>query len=83
MAAAVVDVATGSPLRGIRNVAGPDVFRLDELGRITLAAQGDGRTVVTDDQAGMFAAVSGDVLIAGPDARLAPTRYQDWVKRAH
>ncbi|WP_208862756.1 hypothetical protein [Micromonospora chersina] len=29
---AVVDVATGAPLNGIRNVAGPDVFALDELG---------------------------------------------------
>src|SRR5258705_427419 len=65
---AVVEVSTGTPLRGIRNVAGPDVFPLDELGRVTLAAQHDGRTVITDDQAGMFAAVTGDVLTAGPDA---------------
>src|SRR5512135_2812072 len=38
---AVVYVATGAPLQGIRNVAGPDVFPLDELGRITLAARHD------------------------------------------
>jgi uncharacterized protein YbjT (DUF2867 family) len=80
VADAVVDVCTGPPLQGIRNVAGPDVFRLDELGRTTLAAKHDNRTVVTDDQAGMFAAVTGDVLIAGPDAHLAPTRYQDWIR---
>ncbi|MEH1058475.1 NAD(P)H-binding protein [Micromonospora sp. CPCC 206171] len=79
---AVVDVATGTPLQGIRNVAGPDVFALDELGRITLAAQQDNRKVVTDDAAGMFAVVSGDVLIAGPDAHLAPTHYQDWMQSA-
>jgi uncharacterized protein YbjT (DUF2867 family) len=82
VAAAVAAVATGSPLGGIRNVAGPDVFRLDELGKVTLAAQGDDRPVVTDDQAGMFAAVDGDVLIGGPDVHLAPTRYQDWLKQA-
>jgi uncharacterized protein YbjT (DUF2867 family) len=82
VAAAVAAVAAGSPLGGIRNVAGPDVFRLDELGKVTLAAQGDNRPVVTDDQAGMFAAVDGDVLIGGPDAHLAPTRYQDWLKQA-
>ncbi|MFI6265252.1 SDR family oxidoreductase [Micromonospora sp. NPDC051006] len=82
VAAAVVDVATGAPLGGIRNVAGPDVYALDDLGRLTLAAQQDNRTVVTDDSAGMFAAVSGDVLIAGPDAHLAPTHYQDWMKSA-
>ncbi|TWG27143.1 uncharacterized protein YbjT (DUF2867 family) [Micromonospora palomenae] len=79
---AVVDVATGAPLQGIRNVAGPDVFALDDLGRVTLAAQQDNRKVVTDDTAGMFAAVTGDVLIAGPDAHLAPTHYQDWIQSA-
>jgi uncharacterized protein YbjT (DUF2867 family) len=30
---AVVEVSLGPPLMGIRNVAGPDVFRLDELAR--------------------------------------------------
>jgi uncharacterized protein YbjT (DUF2867 family) len=76
---AVVEVSVGEPLRGIRNVAGPDVFPLDELGKVTLAAKQDNRTVVTDDTAGMFAVVTGDVLIAGPDARLAPTHYRDWL----
>jgi uncharacterized protein YbjT (DUF2867 family) len=79
--AGVVEVATNAPLQGIREVAGPDVFSLDELGRITLSAQQDSRTVVTDDQAGMFAAITGDVLIAGPDAHLAPTHYQDWIHK--
>lgn len=76
----VVEVATGAPLRGIRDIAGPDVFTLDELGKITLEARGDTRTVITDDTAGMFAAASGDVLIAGPDAHLAPTHYRDWLR---
>ena len=80
---ALVEVSTGVPLQGIRNVAGPDVFSLDELGRLTLAVQHDGRTVITDDQAGMFAAVTGDVLTAGPDAHLAPTHYQDWIHKGH
>jgi uncharacterized protein YbjT (DUF2867 family) len=79
----VVEVAAGQPLNGIRNVAGPDVFPLDELGRVTVAEHRDERTVVTDDKAGMFASVSGDVLLAGPGTRLAPTHYQDWLQRAH
>jgi uncharacterized protein YbjT (DUF2867 family) len=83
VAAAVVDVATGNPLHGIRNIAGPDVFTLDDLGKLTLAAQHDNRTVVTDDTAGPLAAIGGDVLIAGPDAHLAPTHYQDWIQAAH
>jgi hypothetical protein len=41
VADAVVEVSTGPPLRGIRNLAGPDVFPLDELGRLTLAVRHD------------------------------------------
>ncbi|MYV54829.1 SDR family oxidoreductase [Streptomyces sp. SID3212] len=76
---AVAGVAAGPPLQGIRNIAGPDVLPLDELGRITLAAHPDGRGVVTDPTAGLFGAVQGDVLIARGDAHLAPTRYVDWL----
>jgi uncharacterized protein YbjT (DUF2867 family) len=81
VAGAVAGVSTGTALRGIWNVAGPDVFPLDELGRFTLAARQDNRTVITDDKAGTFAGVTGDVLIAGPDAHLAPTHYRDWTAR--
>ena len=90
---AVVEIALGPPLRGIRNVAGPDVFGLDELARITLAARRDDRRVITDDQAGMLAGLTGDELIAGPGTAhvalstlmagvaLEPTRYQDWIRQ--
>ncbi|MGC5310727.1 SDR family oxidoreductase [Micromonospora zamorensis] len=81
VAQAVADVTMGAPLKGIRNVAGPEVFALDELGRITLAARGDQRTVTTDDSAGMFAAVPGDVLIGSDDAVIAPTAYREWLGR--
>src|SRR5882757_4518963 len=64
VAATVAEIAAGSPLNGILDVAGPDVYPLDELGRITLSAQADARPVTTDETAGMFAAVHGDVLIA-------------------
>ncbi|MGW5555752.1 SDR family oxidoreductase [Micromonospora sp. NPDC003944] len=81
VAQAVAEVSMGAPLKGVRNVAGPDVFALDELGRITLAARGDQRTVTTDNGAGMFAAVSGDVLIGADDAVIAPTAYREWLSR--
>ncbi|MFF5808007.1 SDR family oxidoreductase [Streptomyces sp. NPDC012746] len=77
--AALAEVATGAPLNGTVDVAGPDVFALNGLGRLTLEARQDPRTVVTDEQAGMFAAVEGDVLTGGPDARPAPTSYKDWL----
>ena len=79
VAEAVADVSAGAPLQGTRNVAGPEVFRLDELGKITLAARGDHRTVVTDNTAGLFAAASGDALLAKDGAVIAKTTYRDWL----
>ncbi|MER7663317.1 NAD(P)H-binding protein [Streptomyces sp. NPDC096193] len=76
---ALADVATAPPLGGSVDVAGPDVFALDELGRLTLADRQDERTVVTDEQAGMFAATDDGVLVPGPGARLAATHYKDWL----
>ena len=83
VARAVAEVCAGAPLLGTRNIAGPDVFTLDRLGRITLSAHGDPRPVVVDDTAGLFAAVSGDALIAkdGDGAIIAEIAYQDWLAR--
>ncbi|MEU5380949.1 MULTISPECIES: SDR family oxidoreductase [unclassified Streptomyces] len=78
VAAAVAEVAAGAPLNGIHNITGPEIFPLDELGRITLSHKGDNRTVVTDPTAGMFGVVKGDVL-TDRNAHLAPTRYADWL----
>ncbi|WP_377267002.1 SDR family oxidoreductase [Peterkaempfera sp. SMS 1(5)a] len=76
---ALADTATGAPLNGTLEIAGPDVLPLDELGRVTLSARPDGRTVVVDESAGLFAAVPGDALTAPSGARLARTRYTDWL----
>ena len=81
VAQAVAEVSVDPQLRGTRSIAGPDVFALDELGRITLAAGGDHRTVVTDNSAGTFAAASGDALIAKDDTVIAKTSYQEWLAR--
>jgi len=80
VAGAVAEVAAGAPLNGTRDIGGPDVYTLDELGRITLDATGDRRHVVTDESAGLFALVKGDVLTAPEGAHLAATHYRDWLK---
>ena len=82
VADAIVEVALGAPAGGIVDVAGPEVFALDELGRLTLAARPDGRRVVTDPTAGLFAAVPGDAL-TDRGARLGPTHYRDWLAGRH
>ena len=81
VAQAVADVSVGAPLQGTRSIAGPQVFPLDELGKITLATHGDHRTVVIDNSAGMFAAVTGDALIAKDDTVIAKTTYREWLAR--
>jgi uncharacterized protein YbjT (DUF2867 family) len=81
VAQAVADVSVGTPLQGTRNIAGPEVYPLDELGRITLAAHGDHRTVITDTNAGMFATAPRDALIAKHGALIATTTYQEWLAR--
>jgi len=79
VAATVAEIASGTPPRHTLDLAGPDACPLDELGRITFRAKGDSRSVTTDDTAGMFAAVKGDVLTPKGGARIAPTRYTDWL----
>lgn len=80
VAAAVAEAAQGEPSNGIRNIAGPEVHRLDRLGELTLAAKPDGRTVVTDETAGLFAGMP-DVLTGDGTAHLASTRYEEWVEQ--
>lgn len=79
VARTVAEIAAGSPLGGTLDIAGPDVYPLDELGRFTLAVKPDGRAVTTDDEAGLFAVVHGGELTAPSGARVAPTHYADWL----
>ncbi|KUM80166.1 SDR family oxidoreductase [Streptomyces curacoi] len=81
VAAAVAEAAQGEPSNGVRDVAGPEVHRLDRLGELTLAAKPDGRTVVTDETAGLFAGMPDGVLVGDGTAHLASTRYEDWLMR--
>ncbi|MCO8270464.1 SDR family oxidoreductase [Actinoplanes sp. TRM 88003] len=77
----VAGVATTGSLDGVLEIAGPEVFPLDQLGRITLAARGDERPVVVDPTAaGMYSYVRGAALIAGDTAVLAETTYRQWLR---
>ncbi|OSP39215.1 MULTISPECIES: SDR family oxidoreductase [unclassified Streptomyces] len=80
VAAAVGRTAVGTPVNGVVEVAGPDVFQLDELIRKGLAAKNDPRTVVTDAHAPYFGAeLREDTLLPGADAHIAETRFGDWL----
>ncbi|MET9450210.1 SDR family oxidoreductase [Streptomyces cinerochromogenes] len=79
VAAAVAEAAQGEPVNGVREIAGPEVHGLDRLGEITLAMKPDGRTVVRDEAAGLFAGMP-DVLTGDDTTHLAATRYEDWLR---
>ena len=80
VAAGVGRVAAGEPLQGIREIGGPEQFRLDELVRKSLAVNGDPRKVVTDEQAGYYGVrLSERTLLPGPDAHLAKFTFEDWL----
>jgi uncharacterized protein YbjT (DUF2867 family) len=89
MAAAEVSAAvartavSGTPVGGVTEIAGPEVFGLDEWVRTVLTARSDPRQVVTDPRAPYFGAVPGpEDLLPGPGAQLAETRLADWLARA-
>ncbi|MFF4113295.1 SDR family oxidoreductase [Streptomyces sp. NPDC001714] len=80
VAAAVGRTAVGAPVNGVVEVAGPDVFQLDELIRQLLADKDDTRTVVTDPSAPYSGAeLEETTLVPGPDAHIAGTRFTDWL----
>jgi uncharacterized protein YbjT (DUF2867 family) len=82
VASALGRVSAGSALNGIVEIAGPDQFRLDELIRERLSANGDPRQVVTDPHAAYFGITPAErTLLPGDHARIAETRYEDWLSQ--
>lgn len=83
VSAAVARTAAGQPVGGITEIAGPEVFGLDEWVRRVLTARQDPREVVTDPAAPYFGAVPGAAdLLPGPGARLAETKLADWLAKS-
>ncbi|GJE01566.1 SDR family oxidoreductase [Methylobacterium isbiliense] len=82
VAAALAEVALAAPAGGRVEIAGPEPFRMDEIVRRLLTARGDPRPVVTDPAASYFGiALDERSLLPGPQARLAPTRFDAWLQR--
>jgi uncharacterized protein YbjT (DUF2867 family) len=77
----LADVAAGSALNDTLELAGPEVFRLDELARRVLKASGDPREVMADLHARYFGAELGErSLVPANGARIAGTRFEDWLR---
>ena len=83
VAAEVGRVAAGAPVNGRTEVGGPEQFRLDELARRVLHARNDARRVATDIHALYFGTeLGGRSLTPGSGARIAPTRFEDWLRQS-
>ncbi|MGG4142662.1 NAD(P)H-binding protein [Paenibacillus algorifonticola] len=83
VAAALVDYAIGSPVNGIVDLAGPEQLRLDEFIKRYMSANQDSRQVITDVNALYSGAgLNEHSLVPGDNARIASTRYEDWLSRS-
>jgi uncharacterized protein YbjT (DUF2867 family) len=84
VAAALADVAVGSPANGVLEVAGPEALPMAAFVGKALAASGDTRNVVADPQARYYGAALDDLglmpRLANP--RIAPTRFEAWLDRS-
>ena len=82
----LAEVATGDPVHGTVEIAGPEPLGIDELARRYFASTGDVRQVVTDDRAGYFGALLDDAALTptpGAGAWLAPTTLDGWLAGRH
>ena len=80
----LADVAVGAPLNDTIELAGPEAIPLDELARRLLQAKHDPRHVTADAHARYFGAELDDrSLTPGDGARIAPTRFEDWLRSAN
>jgi len=79
----LADIAVGAPLNDTVELAGPEAFPLDELARRFLDANDDSREVTADVHARYFGAELDDrSLTPREDARIAPTRFEDWLSQS-
>jgi uncharacterized protein YbjT (DUF2867 family) len=81
VASTVAEVAAAAPRNGRVEIAGPDMFYVDELVAKVLDHDKDPRKVVTGDPAGLFYRIQLDdqALMPGRDARRGSTTFDWWL----
>jgi uncharacterized protein YbjT (DUF2867 family) len=75
----LVEVALGEPVNGICELAGPETQDLVDMARRTLAARGESLRLIPTWRGQYGVEMAGEVLLPGPDARIAPTTFDDWL----
>ncbi|TGX55734.1 SDR family oxidoreductase [Sphingomonas gei] len=81
VADALADATFGDPRNGRIEIAGPEQFHLDWVAAEIATALEDNRRVVADVHARYFGAeLQERSLLPGPDAYLASSRFEDWLR---
>jgi uncharacterized protein YbjT (DUF2867 family) len=75
----LIEVALGEPVKGILELAGPETQDLVDMARRTLAARGESLRLIPTWRTRYGVVAAGEVLLPGPDARIAPTTFDDWL----
>ena len=83
VASAVAEMAVEAPRNGAVEIAGPDIFYVDELVARVLEYDKDPRKVAIGDPGGHFYGIQLDdqSLMPGRDARLGSTTFDWWLTR--
>jgi uncharacterized protein YbjT (DUF2867 family) len=79
VAAVLVEVATGAPQHSRLDLAGPQPQDLVDMARRSFAVLGEQVHIIPTWHGPMGLDMSGDALLAGPGARLAPTTFDEWL----
>jgi uncharacterized protein YbjT (DUF2867 family) len=76
----LVEIARGDAQGRAADLAGPLTEDLVDMARRTLAARGESIQLIPTWQSGIFGVeAAGEMLLPGPDARLAATTFDAWL----
>ena len=76
----LAEVAAGQPLGRAPDLAGPLLEDMVDMARRTLAVRGRDIRLRPTWRSGLFGVeAAGEVMLAGPEARLAPTTFDEWL----
>jgi hypothetical protein len=80
VATAVAEAALAEPVNGTIEIAGPAVFRIDEIVARTLAHDEDRRQVIADPNALYFGLkLNEQSLLPSPGAQIGATSFDWWL----
>ena len=79
VAAVLAETAAAAPLLATLDIAGPHTEDLVDMARRTFAARGQDVTLVPTWRGIFGTDMAGEVLLPGPEARLTPTTFEDWL----